>query len=279
MRSHSFLRLIAVACVAGALGACSDANAPEPAVPDEVVTTDLALSAGDAIAADVGFLIGGELDGMSIGGPAAGLRSETEPRLTCTLGSDGRHVCTGTTPNGLSITRSFAFYDAANVIQPRFDHLTTASINFQLSVSGTLTRDNHTATISRTRDQTLSGLAGTETQRTWNGTGRSSHNGTATGDRGTRTYAMTSNDTTTNVVFALPRSEHPWPQSGSIIHNMTSTATLNGAQTSTRTVTRRAQVTFNGTSTVPLQIGDRTCTLNLETRAVSCPDGTRTRGR
>lgn len=271
MRSPSALRLASVACLL-VVNACSDTTTPAPGVDDELATLDLAVSAGDAIAADVGFLINGELDGMRIVASSPTAHGEDRPALECTLASDGRHVCTGTGPNGLTITRSFAFYDAASVIQTAFDPATTASINFQLSVAGTLQREGRTATISRSRDHTLSGLAGEETERTWNGTGTGTHNGTATGPRGTRTYALVSSDTTTDVVFALPRTEHPWPMSGTIVHNMTSTATMDGARSGTRTITRRAMVTFNGTASVPLQIGNRSCTLNLETRAVACPD-------
>jgi len=273
MRSPSFSRLLTAACLATALAACSDSNAPAPAVSDKEATADLAISAGDAIATDVSLMIGGAFVGMSLGRTAGTAGATLAATNGCALGADGRHTCTATTENGLTHTHSFAFYDAANAIQPRFDETTTASINFQMTLSGTVTREHVTATISRERNITLSGLAGAETQRTWNGTGSSSHNSTATGERGTRTYVTTSKDTTTNVVFALPRAENPWPTSGTIVHNMSSTATFDGARSGTRTVTRRALVTFNGTSSVPLQVGDRSCTLNLETKSVSCPSG------
>ena len=272
MRSPSALRL---ACIAGLMlvGACSDPVTPAPAVDDDLATLDMAVSAGDAIAADVGFLIDGEFGGMRMVGPLPPPPPGGDrPALDCSIADDGRHVCTGTGPGGLSITQSFAFFDAANAIQRTFDPVTTASINFQLAVSGTVSRDGHTATITRNRNHTLSGLAGEETQRTWNGTGTGSHNGSATGPRGTRTYVMVEQDTTTNVVFALPRDVNRWPVSGSIVHRMSSTATMDGDRSGTRTINRRAVVTFNGTADVTLQIGDHTCALNLETRAVTCPD-------
>ncbi len=273
MRSPSFSRVLSAACLAIALAACSDSNAPAPAVSDDQATADLAISAAEGIATDVSFLVGGAFDGMSLGRTAGTAGATPAGPNDCPLGADGRHTCTTTTENGLTHTRSFAFYDAANALQPRFDSVTTASINFQMSLSGTITREHMTATIARERNNTLSGLAGAETQRTWNGTGSSSHNSTTMGERGTRTYVTTSKDTTTNVVFALPRPENPWPKSGTIVHNMSSTATFDGVQSGTRTVTRRALVTFNGTSSVPLLIGDRACTLNLETKSVSCPGG------
>jgi hypothetical protein len=272
MRSTRAFRLLTVVCISGALAACSDATVPPESVADEVITTDLALAAGDAIATDVAFLVAAELDGMRIGTPVGPPPNGDRPPLNCSLGTDGRHTCVGQTPNGLSITRTFGFYDANGVIHTEFDEVSTASINFTLSVSGTISRDGHTATISRQRNQTLSGLAGAESQRTWDGVGTGSHNGSGSGPRGSRSHAMTSNDTTSGVTFAVPRSENPWPLSGSIVHNMTSTVTVDGARTGSRTINRRAKVTFNGTSIVPLEIGNRTCTLDLQARSVSCPD-------
>lgn len=275
MRFQSFSRRIGVAAVVAFAAACSDSASPTNQVSDSQATADLAISAGNAIATDVGLLVGGETLGMGITFSAArdhGSAGLLAIPAGCTQGTDGRYTCTTTTANGLTLTRSFAFYDVAGVIQDRFDATTTASINFQNSISGTVTHDGGTGTISRQRDMTLSGLAGAETQRTWNGTGTGTRNFTHTGDRGTRTYAETSNDTTSAVVFNVPRADNPWPQSGTVVHNMTATATVEGTDHSgSRTFSRRAVVTFNGTANVPLQVGTRSCTLNLETKHVTCP--------
>jgi hypothetical protein len=250
--------------------ACSDSTAPSSRVSDNEAAVDLAVSAGASVATDLGLLMAGEADGMTFTTGA----ERGDAQLAATTGCsvvDGRRVCSATTDGGLTLTRSFAFYDASNALQPRFDPATTASINFQMSVSGTITRPRVTSTISHERNMTLSGLAGTETERSWNGTGSGSENSTATGDRGTRTYVGTTKDTTTNVVFKLPRSENPWPQSGTIVHRTDATATFEGAQSGSRTIAHRAVVTFNGTSTATLQIGTRTCSLDLATKAVTCP--------
>lgn len=270
MSTISFRRLLAGASALLVATACKDSTAANSSVSDSEATADLAITAGAAIATDVGLLIAGEADGMTFTTAAPHGDATLAGTVGCSL-VDGRRVCTATSEGGLTVTRSFAFYDAAGAIQSAFDPTTTASINFQMSLNGTITRPHVTATITRERNMTLSGLAGAETQRTWNGTGAGTENSIATGDRGTRTYAGTSKDTTTNVVFALPRGEHPFPQSGTIVHRVDATATFEGAQSGSRTISRRAVVTFNGTANVPLELGNRSCTLNLTTKAVSCP--------
>ena len=270
MRTISFRRLLAGASALVVATACSDSTAANSNVSDNEATVDLAITAGDAIATDVGLLVGGEADGMMFTAAAPHGDATLAGTVGCSI-VDSRRVFTGTTDGGLTVTRSFAFYDATGAIQSAFDPTTTASINFQMSLSGTITRPHVTATLTRERNMTLSGLAGAETQRTWNGTGAGTENSTATGDRGTRTYVGTSKDTTTNVVFLMPRSEHPFPESGTIVHRVDATATFEGAQSGSRTISRRAVVTFNGTAIVPLQVGNRSCTLNLTTKAVTCP--------
>lgn len=271
MRTISFRRLVASASVLIVATACTDSTAANAGVSDDQATLDLAVTAGETIASDVGLLIAGETDGMTFTTGANRGDAHMHGTGGCTL-LDGRRVCSGGPADGtLTQTRSFAFYDANGALQAAFDPTTTASINVQMTLNGTITRPQMSSTITRARNMTLSGLAGAETQRTWNGTGTGTQNSTATGERGTRTYSGISDDTTTNVVFSLPRSEHPWPESGTIVHRMSATATFEGARSETRTFARRAMVTFNGTAIVSLQVGTRNCTLNLQTRAVTCP--------
>ena len=274
MRSRSSTALLTAVTFSVVLAACSDPQAPAPAVTDTEATVDLAISAGQMIAMDLGLLLGSEFDatGLPAGAVLANVRPGGDGR--CARGDDGRHRCPGVTAEGMTHTRSFAFYDASHTLQESFDRLTTASIEFQMTMQGTVTREDFTATINRQRNATLSGLAGEETERTWNAIGSGSHNSVHTGPRGTRTHVMSVNDTTTNVVFALPRAENPWPKSGTIVNSMDATITVTGERAGTRTIKRRALVTFNGTAIVPLVVGERACTLNLETRRVVCADAT-----
>jgi hypothetical protein len=170
MRSLSTRRMVALATTLILATACSDSTAANPRVSDDEATLDLALTAGEAIATDIGLLIAGETDGMSF---TAGATRDGDPvrgTAGCTI-EGGRRVCSGTSTGTLTQTRSFAFYDAAGAVQTAFDPVTTASINFQMTLNGTVTRPNFSATIARERNMTLSGLAGAETERIWNGTG------------------------------------------------------------------------------------------------------------
>lgn len=252
--------------------ACSDTTALEDRDPVSVqATEDLAASAGDAIALNLGILLGAEVDALGPVGPVPNLAIAGRIPPGCTQGADGAFVCTGSRTGNVDWTRSYTFFDAAGAVQNGYDAATTASILFLTSMSGSMSREGHTAEFSNEHEMTLSGLAGTETERVWNGTGAGSRTETMTGERGTRTYAVTSSDTTNAVRFLLPRAEHPYPASGSIIHRIDATSTFDGVNgTGTRSFARRTVVTFDGSSIAAMTINDRACTLNLATRRVAC---------
>lgn len=254
-----------------AMTACGD----DPLSADDraaaLASDDVATSTGEAIATDVALLLSAEVDAIGVGGaPMMSLTAETAPS-GCTQQSDGRFTCSSRTQGDVTWSRTFTFYDGTTV-QDGYDPVTTDSIVFETSVTGSASRGGYTAEFSRERHATLSGLDGEETQRTWNGAGASSRSETWTGDRGTRTYVVTSSDSVRNVVLNLPRAENPWPASGVVVHRVEMLATFSGAAgEGSREFSRRVQVTFNGTSVVPLLINDRECELNLATRQVSCP--------
>lgn len=164
----------------------------------------------------------------------------------------GWHVCeTVSLPNGLTIDRSYAFYDAANAPMETFDQLLTAKIRFQKSVDGAVTRTGEggsmSAEVSHDRDMTVTGLAGEETSRTWNGTGHSEVKRTRISDaQGTRSYELTAAVTVANVVVPRRTDQNvdAWPTSGTITKVVTGTVTDG---TNTREVSRTVVITFNGT--------------------------------
>jgi len=178
-----------------------------------------------------------------------------------------RFTCPGVSTANLTVTRSFAFFDAQGNPQATFDSLTTASANFQSTVRGEISRDAWSAVIARSHDMTVSGLAGAETTRTWNGTGtnnvaRSLH----TEGGPNRTYNMASSSATANVVVPVPRAEGSWPLSGTITHTVTVAITDGEGAGNTRT--RTATVTFNGTQFATVTVGDETFTVDLAERRV-----------
>lgn len=219
--------------LAGALAfaACSpDATSPTGA-EDAAMTTAAALVAVDGAQSD--------LDGM------AALPDRPEPNRTVT------------------------FYDATGAVQAKFDSLTTASIRTQSTLDGETSREGFTATFQRRGDMTVSGLAGKETQRTWNGTstGSISRSG-ATVSGVTRTFTMTESETVKNVVRAVDREAHPWPLAGTITRTVHVVAQGPGGER-TRDVT--TVLTFDGTATPTLTIDGVAHVLDLADRKGPLP--------
>ncbi|MBI4543779.1 MAG: hypothetical protein HY703_01115, partial [Gemmatimonadetes bacterium] len=160
---------------------------------------------------DMASLTGGaDLPGLAA---AAGPRS-SDP---CTYSeATGRFTCPPVTRNGLTITRSFAYLDAGGQPQARYDAETTASVNMQTAVQGSTTRGAASVTVERSADVTVSGLAGSETTRTVNGTESGTVVTSGTGERGAFRSTTASADTTSNVVLPVRGSASRWPLSGSV---------------------------------------------------------------
>ena len=220
-----------------ALAACNDANGPS--------AEDLALSEAVAVvAADAAIQ---DLQQMFFGLSA-------EPALGASYDA--------AVPRNVS--RTVTFYDAGGIVMDAYNAETTASINIVIEMSGEVEKDGWTASVSRSRDLTVSGLEGAETSRTWNGTG----SGTVTGSRhsdehGDRTYEMSSSGVIDAVVRGLPRETNPWPLSGTITRIVTVTiTTADGVETRERT----AVLTFNGTQFVILTVNGEEYEVDLAAR-------------
>jgi hypothetical protein len=221
-----------LALIAGlGLAACS-----EPAAPgeDAVLDTDIAMVAAHATLEAVGI--------MATGDPRTG---------------------------PFTRTRSIQFFDAAGREQARFDPETTDRIRTVFEMSGEVTREGWSASVSRTSDLTVSGLAGRETTRTWDGTGservsRSRH----TDAGGTRSYEMTANTTIAGVVVPVHGTGEPWPLSGSITHVVKATLAADGES---RTRERTVVVTFDGTRTPSMTVNGEPYALDLGARPGHVP--------
>lgn len=173
----------------------------------------------------------------------------------------------------VEFSREVTFFDEAGEQMNGFHPLLTASVHLVASLQGQRTRESDhgtlTVTISRSRDFWFTGLLGEETERTINGEGAASRNRTVSiTDRGERSYDFSSSTVFADVVVPVPRSGG-WPLSGTITHTVTVevVAGLEDPRTRERTVV----IEFNGTQFVPITVnGERTCTLDLGTRTVSC---------
>lgn len=271
MNGSTLLRFAGASVFALAIAACSSDGAGPSAELTLEESTDAAQTVGDAAAEDVAQWLEGE-GTMGAGGLAPNVGVEIAPAIGDVCPYDattGRFVCPSVVRQGLTINRSFALFDAQSRPMQAFDHQLTASANVQWSLQGTVTRDNWSGTVNRSRDMTVSGMAGLETQRTWNGEGSNHTEAQFTGGAGTRTYTHDVQTTVTNVVVAVPRAlNNPWPLSGTLTADVTSTRPRFGGGT----VDFTAVVTFNGTRFVPLDVGEREFCFDLAMRRVVAVD-------
>jgi hypothetical protein len=216
----------------------------------------------------------------------------------------GRVECPTETRNGLTITRSVAYANAAGQVQQAFDTLTTNSVNTRVAVTGTVAYDRSadstgnrggrgrgphlhgpggrllgdtatiltaTTTVRSTSERTVRGLAAGSTQRTVSGASRGTESTTGTSSRGAFTATRTVGDTTTGVVIAVRTAAdtaRPYPTAGTVIRAMQATLTYAGQAPTT--VSRREVVTYDGTATAKVVITEngttRTCTRPLTGR-------------
>ncbi|MGE0439689.1 MAG: hypothetical protein AB7L66_00455 [Gemmatimonadales bacterium] len=242
--------------LAALLAACNGESTGPDLTPaaDLLLARDVATQMGEAVGEDV-EMMGGPTGQFGFGFAAAeGL-------------DDAPFRCGTNTRDQRTVVRTCTFRDAGGNEQAAYDPATTESVAIHVEVSGSVTRDNWSASIERERDLVVSGLAGAETSRTWNGTGsasatRSRHNNS--GEE--RTYDMTSNGSITDVVVNLPRTENRWPESGTISRHVSVTVT--GGPRDGTTYERDVTITFNGTQFVPIQVNDKTFTFDLRARRI-----------
>lgn len=257
--------------------ACNSDRASAPAdtvLTDLQVSRDVAISEGEAVAEDLtslansADLVGGIFSVRS----AQPLRGSLDLRYSSSSSCDyssGRWNCAPSTENGLTITRSYAFFDVSGQAMKFRDDITTASINFQLSVNGTVSRDStFSGVVHRSRNITVSGLLGAETTRSWSGFGTSADTNTHRSAQTTRTYAGKSVDSLKAIVYPQPRTKESYPLSGTMIRVVSYLVTSRGHGMERRSVNRRVVTTYNGTANVQIRSGSVTCTLHLNTHRV-----------
>lgn len=270
MMSRISTRLFLTALVVAA-AACADSTAPVAGVTDSMLTRDVANNAADATSQDLAAMTGVEaLAGVP-------LASAPMPRASafgnCAWNIAAQmFVCPDvTTPEGLTLSRRLGIY-ANGVSQQAYDAQATDSMVFAAWLKGTLTDVNRTAWLKHARLMVVTGLAGTETQRTWHGEGSRDDSAHVTTDNVARTTHLLSEDKFHDIVYKLPRTQYPFPQSGTITHDIQVSATATSSSgTSTRSGTRHVVVTFNGTRMAAVTVGSTACSLDLVTRKLSCP--------
>jgi hypothetical protein len=274
------LLLVGAPMLALLVAACSSDSTSPITITAADVDQAAVISASDATAEDVSILTasdmtmsGGAVQSVSGGSLMLSRSPMAAPSYTWTFtdgctysASTGRFSCSAITDGGLTLNRDYAFLDANSTAQSAYSASTTASANFHVSVSGVHVALAGDDTVSRDRNLTVSGLAGAETSRTWNGTGTRNDGGYRQDGDVKRNYHVTDNVSVNNVVVDLPRSSNPWPMSGTITRNISGTASVAKSGVSKSfSVVRTATITFNGTQYATVTVGSSTYTLDLST--------------
>lgn len=296
---RSTYRILAVASAMSVV-ACSDSTSPTSnspllaaaflSTPAGFTSTDNSFSAGgdagqawmpDRNARDDGGMMGGGLRPEFLGGVQLGRGWDRGPFgfleffSACTLSTTtGRVTCPDVTRGGLTISRSFAFMDAAGTAQP-FPNSSTNTINERVNVDGTVTRrdGNVTSTVHHNSDRTVSGLAAGSTQRTVSGTSRGSEQTAGKMEDGTSfTASRLVGDTTTGVVVPLQDGRPTFPTAGTVIRAMEVTVTVDGK--APVTASRREVITYDGSTSAKIVITKngktKNCTMPLPFGRLQC---------
>ena len=241
---HSRLAAGVPLVVAVILSACGT-DTTVGTVSDAALDADLATIAADAAAQDMEVM-----RGPSVGPFTLGL-----------LARHGFFDCIREVRPRFAVERSCTYKDAAGNTQTAYDALTTASITVHAEFSADIDRGRWSGSIERVRDLTVTGLAGTETEMTWNGSGTSVATRVRVSDEGEeRRYELSSSTTITNVVIPVPRTATSWPKSGSLSNTIL--AERPDGSTRERVVT----VTFNGTQFVVVTVNGETFEFDLSQR-------------
>lgn len=268
-------RRAAALVMTAALAACGDATT-EPtdngvsASVAATTTADVATVSGDAASEDVQLF---KVNAGAFGYAQFGDYERFSGWNSCPYdAAAARFICAPVTRGPFVHKRSYAFLDASGTAQSSYGALTTAQANFTTSLTGTITKERWSGTMSRERNFTISGLAGNNTTVTINGTGaverQRSRFDREAANPGTvvRSYDLDGSLTISNVVVAVASLPQAWPSSGTVTRRYTVTRT--DAAGATTTTTRTAVVTFNGTQFVPLVVNGTEFTIDLTTGVV-----------
>jgi len=178
----------------------------------------------------------------------------------------GHFTCLAQVIGGLHLQTTVTFCDATGATEAGYDSVATDSVQFDGDFSGSITRGAWSATLARHRHFVVTGLAGIETSRTWNGSGGDALTSTLTDSAGTNhQFSIAGSVTAHAVVVPVNNSGEHWPTSGTISGQLTVTSNSGSDVGKTYQVT--GTITFNGTAEVPLTVNQTTFTVNLATGA------------
>jgi hypothetical protein len=277
-RFTSLATLAAVAALVGAVACSSDsAVAPGAPVADSEIDQTVASDVGESFADNVSVFQENESfqTNLTAGSSTfmagrAGAGAGTDSRTVTCDGPDasGWFGCIAYTSRGLTITRQVRFWSGGSyalgwgtAVIDSVNHRWTRTGTFESAVKpGKMFSINEADTASMVVTHSTPAL------HTWNGAGVVNDSSSYTVGSVTRIFAYSAADTAAALTFTMPRTQNPYPSSGSLSRNLTLHVTAGAFD---KTITRFAKVTFDGTSVAVLQVGALTCSLDLVTGVVS----------
>jgi hypothetical protein len=187
---------------------------------------------------------------------------------SCTYSASSQSfACPTVALSGLTISHSYTLLDASGKPQTQFDANTTAAVRLKSTIVGTLSESGSTLNVDQQRELTLSGLL--TGSHVLNGSSVVKTSGNVRSGSTTQYVSFTTTTTIVNVVPPKDVSANPWPVSGTVMADLSSSST-----SSVTDVAMRITLTFNGTSKVAVEIttgGVTTrCTLDLSSTAPAC---------
>jgi hypothetical protein len=251
--SHSFR--FATFAAAALLAACfSDPIAPTQPVPAGV----------SAVLEETSLPSSALLASSAAGVPVMTSLSAPLPSNCSYDAASGGYTCASISFGGMTFTRGFTLFDAVGNTQRDYDRNTTAAIRAVMTAVGTITSAASTFNVDERQTSTVSGLL--TGIHTVNSISVSTVKGTIAIDP-TSTTSVSTAQTFTMTDVVLPSGAagaSPYPASGVItMVGQTTFGTLPATES-------RFQITFNGTSSVPVTITvggvTRQCTLDLSGR-------------
>lgn len=261
MRSARFIPLCAVL----ALAACESTAPSSSLVSDDAIEADVLASAGEAIASALESMAGNEaasaLPGSNVRADYPALTSSSfdlERSRTCYDAGDA--VVDGCAP--LSVVRKVVTILTLDGSRSG-SHVTRRGV--EVDWSGAVHRTlNDTVIRNFTGD--------TEVSRTHSALVTGHDTSTFSGESFSRIMSEATIDSVNGVTWNVPRANNPFPVSGSLVRvdSLHVIATREG-ETREREVVWTIRVIFpaDAQGNVVLQVNDKTCNLNLVTRAVS----------
>jgi hypothetical protein len=256
--------------------ACDDLGTEPSALDVEAIRAEAALVAADGMFQDLSLVQDPGLESVGFPGIAGGPDLVGDPLLSGGQGGQGGQCqrtgfggafrCGQMVRDGFIFEREVTFFDAEGNEQPEgFDAATTDAIHLVVSAEGTRERSYWIATMKRSRDMWLTELL-TDAHHL-NGEGHSEVYRSGNPQDGVeRTFDMTVDVHWDDVVHLQPRSEHPYPESGSITREIFVEVTKDGEVVGGKDVT--TVITFNGTQYVTMTVDGEEIEIDLAQREV-----------